>query len=231
MKATVWTGKNSVEVQDVPDPRILDPKDAIIDVTSAAICGSDLHLLNGFVPTMQKGDILGHEFMGGVVEVGPEVKNLKVGDRVVVPFPIACGRAGVHAWPDRRSARTPTPTRWMAEKMYGHSTAGIYGYSHLTGGYPGGQAEYARVPFADVSPFKVPDELPDEKVLFLGRHPPDRLHGRGDVRYPAGRRRRGMGCRAGRPVRDHERLAARRRAGHRDRPVRLPTDHGPRERR
>jgi len=168
MKATVWTGKNSVEVQDVPDPRILDPKDAIIDVTSAAICGSDLHLLHGFVPTMQKGDILGHEMMGRVVEVGPEVKNLKVGDRVVVPFPIACGSCWSCTHGLTAACENTNPNGWMAEKVYGHPTAGIYGYSHLTGGYPGGQAEYARVPFADVNPFKVPDELPDEKLLFLG---------------------------------------------------------------
>ena len=168
MKATVWTGKNSVEVQDVPDPKIIDPGDAIIDITSAAICGSDLHLLHGFVPTMQKGDILGHEFMGRVVEVGPEVRNLKVGDRVVVPFPIACGSC----WSCKNGlysvCENTNPNSWMAEKFFGHTTAGVYGYSHLTGGYPGGQAEYARVPFADVNPLKIPDGLTDEQVLFLG---------------------------------------------------------------
>ena len=167
MKATVWTGKNSVEIRDVPEPTILDPGDAIVDITSTAICGSDLHLLHGFVPTMQSGDILGHEFMGRVVEVGPAVTKLKVGDRVVVPFPIACGscwscRNGLYA-----GCENTNPNSWMAEKVFGHSPAGIYGYSHLTGGYPGGQAEYARVPFADVNPLKVPDDLPDEKVLFL----------------------------------------------------------------
>jgi threonine dehydrogenase-like Zn-dependent dehydrogenase len=167
MKATVWTGKNSVEVRDVPDPKILDPQDAIVDITSTAICGSDLHLLQGFVPTMQKGDIMGHEFMGRVVEVGPEVTRLKVGDRVVVPFPIACGvcwscQHGLYA-----GCENTNPNSWMAEKLFGNTTAGVYGYSHLTGGYPGGQAEYARVPFADVNPLKVPDELSDEQVLFL----------------------------------------------------------------
>ena len=167
MKATVWTGKNSVEIRDVPEPTILDPGDAIVDITSTAICGSDLHLLHGFVPTMQSGDILGHEFMGRVVEVGPAVTKLKVGDRVVVPFPIACGscwscKNGLYA-----GCENTNPNSWMAEKVFGHSPAGIYGYSHLTGGYPGGQAEYARVPFADVNPLKVPDDLPDEKVLFL----------------------------------------------------------------
>jgi threonine dehydrogenase-like Zn-dependent dehydrogenase len=168
MKATVWTGKNSVEVQDVPDPKIIDPRDAIIDITSAAICGSDLHLLHGFVPTMQKGDIMGHEFMGRVVEVGPEVRNLQVGDRVVVPFPIACGSC----WSCKNGfysvCENTNPNSWMAEKFFGHTTAGVYGYSHLTGGYPGGQAEYARVPFADVNPLKVPDDLTDDQVLFLG---------------------------------------------------------------
>jgi threonine dehydrogenase-like Zn-dependent dehydrogenase len=163
MKATVWTGKNSVEVQDVPDPKIIDPRDAIIDITSAAICGSDLHLLHGFVPTMQNGDI-----MGRVVEVGPEVRNLQVGDRVVVPFPIACGSC----WSCKNGfysvCENTNPNSWMAEKFFGHTTAGVYGYSHLTGGYPGGQAEYARVPFADVNPLKVPDDLTDDQVLFLG---------------------------------------------------------------
>jgi threonine dehydrogenase-like Zn-dependent dehydrogenase len=168
MKATVWTGKNSVEVQDVPDPHIVDPRDVIIDVTTAAICGSDLHLLHGFVPTMQKGDVMGHEFMGRVVEVGPEVTRLQVGDRIVVPFPIACGACwscqnGLFA-----GCENTNPNSWMAEKLFGHSMAGVYGYSHLTGGYPGGQAEYARVAFADVNAVKIPDELSDEKALFLG---------------------------------------------------------------
>src|SRR3954452_3683757 len=167
MKATVWTGKNSVEVRDVPDPRILDAQDAIVRITSTAICGSDLHLLHGFVPTMQKGDVMGHEFMGHVVEVGPDVTNVKVGDRVVVPFPIACGgcwscQNGLYA-----GCENSNPNGWMAEKFFGHSPAGIFGYSHLTGGYPGGQAEYARVPYANVNPFKVPEDLTDEQFLFL----------------------------------------------------------------
>jgi threonine dehydrogenase-like Zn-dependent dehydrogenase len=168
MKANVWNGKNSVEVRDVPDPRILDSRDAIIDVTSAAICGSDLHLLHGFVPTMQKGDVMGHEFMGRVVEVGSEVENLKTGDRVVIPFPIACGSC----WSCQQGlysvCENTNPNSWMAEKFFGHSMAGVYGYSHLTGGYPGGQAEYVRAPFADVNALKVPEGLTDEQVLFLG---------------------------------------------------------------
>jgi threonine dehydrogenase-like Zn-dependent dehydrogenase len=160
-------GKRDVRVMDVPDPQILNPRDAIVKITSTAICGSDLHLYDGFVPTMEKGDILGHEFMGEVVEVGPEVKNLQVGDRVVVPFPIACGRCFFCSEQLYSVCENSNPNAWMAEKMWGHSPAGIFGYSHLTGGYAGGQAEYARVPFADVGPIKIPDGMEDEQVLFL----------------------------------------------------------------
>jgi threonine dehydrogenase-like Zn-dependent dehydrogenase len=167
MKATCWMGKQSVEVLDVPDPQILNARDAIVRITSTAICGSDLHLYNGFVPTMEKGDVLGHEFMGEVVEVGREVKRLKVGDRVVVPFPIACGNCW-HCKQELYSlCENSNPNAWMAETLWGHSPAGIFGYSHLTGGYAGGQAQYARVPFADVGPLKVDDGLSDEQVLFL----------------------------------------------------------------
>jgi threonine dehydrogenase-like Zn-dependent dehydrogenase len=167
MKANCWLGKRRVEVQDVPDPKILNNRDAIVKITSTAICGSDLHLYNGFVPTMKSGDILGHEFMGEVVETGSAVKNLKAGDRVVVPFPIACGacaqcRRGLFS-----TCENTNPNAWMAEKLWGHSIAGVFGYSHMLGGYPGGQAEYARVPFADVGPIKIPAGIPDEKVLFL----------------------------------------------------------------
>jgi threonine dehydrogenase-like Zn-dependent dehydrogenase len=159
--------KSEVEVQRVPDPKILNERDAIVRITSTAICGSDLHLYNGFVPTMKSGDILGHEFMGEIVETGPAVKNLKVGDRVVVPFPIACGacaqcRRGLFS-----TCENTNPNAWMAEKLWGYSPAGVYGYSHMMGGYPGGQSEYARVPFADVNPLKIPAGMPDEKVLFL----------------------------------------------------------------
>jgi threonine dehydrogenase-like Zn-dependent dehydrogenase len=160
-------GKKSVEVLDVPDPQILNSRDAIVRITSTAICGSDLHLYNGFVPTMEKGDILGHEFMGEVVEVGRAVKNLKVGDRVVVPFPIACGNCAACEAEAYSLCENSNPNAWMAEKMWGHSPAGIFGYSHLTGGFAGGQAEFARVPFADVGPLKVDDGLSDEQVLFL----------------------------------------------------------------
>jgi threonine dehydrogenase-like Zn-dependent dehydrogenase len=167
MRATVWSGRNSVQVENVPDPKILNRRDAIVRITSTAICGSDLHLYDGYVPTMKKGDILGHEFMGEVVETGPGVENLKTGDRVVVPFPIACG----NCWSCRHElyslCENSNPNAHLAEKMFGHTTCGIFGYSHLTGGYAGGQAEYARVPFADVGPIKIEDDLTDEQVLFL----------------------------------------------------------------
>lgn len=167
MKANCWMSKNKVEVRDVPDPKILNQRDAIIRITSTAICGSDLHLYNGFVPSMMKGDILGHEFMGEVVEMGSEVKNLQIGDRVVVPFPIACGGCWSCGQELYSLCENSNPNAWMAEKMWGHSPAGIFGYSHMLGGYAGGQAQYARVPFADVGPIKIPDELEDEQVLFL----------------------------------------------------------------
>jgi len=167
MKANCWMGKKHVEVIDVPDPQILDRRDAIVRVTSTAICGSDLHLFNGFMPTMERGDVLGHEFMGEVVEVAAGVNNLKVGDRVVVPFTISCGACAPCKAQMYSLCENSNPNAWMAEKMLGHSAAGAFGYSHLTGGFAGGQAEFVRVPFADVGPFKVPDDLSDEKVLFL----------------------------------------------------------------
>jgi threonine dehydrogenase-like Zn-dependent dehydrogenase len=167
MKALCWHHTNDVRVETVPDPVLINPHDAIVKITSTAICGSDLHLYDGYIPTLQSGDILGHEFMGEIVEVGPEVKNRKVGDRVVVPFTIACGRC-YYCQHDLWSLCDNTnPNAGMAETMYGYSAAGLFGYSHLFGGYAGGQAEYARVPFADVGPFKVPDGLSDEHVLFL----------------------------------------------------------------
>ena len=167
MKALVWHAANDVRVEQVPDPTILNPRDAIVKITSTAICGSDLHLLNGYIPTMQAGDILGHEFMGEVVEVGKANKKLRAGDRVVVPFTIACGHCFFCQKELWSLCDNSNPNAWMAEKLYGHSTAGLFGYSHMTGGYAGGQAEYARVPFADVGPLKVPDTLSDEQVLFL----------------------------------------------------------------
>src|SRR5947209_3888638 len=148
MKALCWCGTNRVQVETVPDPTIINPRDAVIRVTSTAICGSDLHLYNGYIPTLQKGDILGHEFMGEVVAVGPAVKNLKVGDRVVNPFPIACG----NCWSCQQQlfslCENSNPNAWMAEAMWGHSPSGLFGYSHLVGGYAGGQAEYVRIPYA-----------------------------------------------------------------------------------
>jgi threonine dehydrogenase-like Zn-dependent dehydrogenase len=167
MRANCWYGKGDVRVENVPDPVILNGRDAIVKITSTAICGSDLHLYNGFVPTMEKGDILGHEFMGEVVEVGPDVGNLAVGDRVVVPFPIACGACVSCQRGLTSLCENTNPNAGMAEKLWGHASAGIFGYSHLTGGFAGGQAEYVRVPFADVGPIKIENDLPDEKVLFL----------------------------------------------------------------
>jgi len=167
MKANCWIDKQTVRVDDVPEPKILNARDAIVRITSTAICGSDLHLFNGFIPTMESGDILGHEFMGEVMEVGRGVSNLKVGDRVVVPFPIACGNCNACKAEAYSLCENSNPNAWMAEKMFGHSPAGIFGYSHLTGGYAGGQAEFVRVPFADVGPLKVPEGLTDEQVLFL----------------------------------------------------------------
>lgn len=167
MRATVWSGRNTVQVENVPDPQIVNDRDAIVQITSTAICGSDLHLYDGYVPTMRKGDILGHEFMGIVTDVGRGVGDLKKGDRVVVPFPIACGGCNACAKGLFAACENSNPNASMAEKMMGHPVAGIYGYSHLTGGFAGGQAEAARVPFADVGPIKIEDDLPDEMVLPL----------------------------------------------------------------
>jgi len=167
MKALCWHGANDVRVDNVPDPTIINPRDAIVKITSTAICGSDLHLYDGFIPTMQSGDIMGHEFMGEVVELGSEVKNLKKGDRVIIPFTISCGSCFFCNRDLWSLCDNSNPNAGLAEKMFGHSPAGLFGYSHLTGGYAGGQAEYARVPFADVGPLKIPDGLSDEQVLFL----------------------------------------------------------------
>ena len=168
MRALRYHGKHDIRCDTVPDPSIEDARDAIVKVTSCAICGSDLHLYDGFVPGMKNGDIMGHEFMGEVVEVGSANHKLKVGDRVVVPFTIACGeceqcRRGYFSVCERTNRN-----KKVADTVFGHTTAGLFGYTHLTGGYPGGQAEYVRVPYADVAPVKVPDSLTDEQVLFLG---------------------------------------------------------------
>jgi threonine dehydrogenase-like Zn-dependent dehydrogenase len=167
MKAVCWEGKNDVRVENVPDPGLLNPRDAIVRVTSTAICGSDLHLYDGYIPTMHAGDILGHEFMGIAEDVGIGVSKLKRGDRVIVPFPIACGRCFFCEHQLWSCCDNSNPNARVAEALYGYSGAGLFGYSHMYGGYAGGQAQYVRVPFADVGPFKVPDSLSDEQVLFL----------------------------------------------------------------
>jgi threonine dehydrogenase-like Zn-dependent dehydrogenase len=167
MKANCWYSKHDVRVEEVSDPKILNRRDAIVKITSTAICGSDLHLYNGYIPTMERGDILGHEFMGEVVEVASEVKNLNTGDRVVASFPISCGNCFFCQKQMFSLCENSNPNAPIAEKLFGHSPAGIYGYSHMLGGFAGGQAEYARVPYADVGTIKIPEGLPDEKVLFL----------------------------------------------------------------
>ena len=167
MKANVWYGKHDLRVEQVPDPKILNPRDAIVQITSTAICGSDLHLYNGLVPGMMEGDILGHEFMGEIVEVGPAVKNLAVGDRIVNPFPISCGNCFFCQSSEYSLCENSNPNAHLAEKLWGHSPAGLFGYTHLLGGYAGGQAEYARIPYADVGPIKIPEGLSDDQVLFL----------------------------------------------------------------
>ncbi len=167
MKALCWHGKSDIRCDTVPDPTIQNPGDVIIKVTACAICGSDLHIFDGVIPSMEAGDVLGHETMGEVIEAGTDVKYMKVGDRVVIPFTISCGdcffcKRGFYSGCERTN-----PNHKAAEKIWGHSPAGLFGYSHNLGGYPGGQAEYLRVPYADVGPIKVPDSLTDDQVLFL----------------------------------------------------------------
>ena len=167
MKAICWRGTNDVRVENVPEPKVLDTRDAIVKVTTTAICGSDLHIYNGFIPSMEGGDILGHEFMGDVVAVGSDVAKLKMGDRVVVPFTISCGACFFCQKTQYSLCDNTNPNAAAAEKLYGASGAGLFGYSHLFGGYAGGQAEYVRVPFANTGAVKVPDSVTDEQVLFL----------------------------------------------------------------
>ena len=219
MKAACYYGKEDIRVERVPDPQILNPRDAIVKVTATAICGSDLHIYDGYIPTMERGDILGHEFMGEVVEVGRGNDRLKVGDRVVVPFTIACGHCFFCHKQLWSLCDNSNPNAAMAEKLAGYSGSGLFGYSHIYGGYPGGQAEYARVPFSDIGPIKVPDSLAGRAGALPLGHLPDRLHGGRELRHPARRHGRGLGLRPGRPVRHQERVAARRRARHRHRPL------------
>ena len=167
MKAVCWMGTSNIQVHTVPDPTIVNPGDAVIRVTRTAICGSDLHLYDGHIPTMEAGDILGHEFMGIVEEVGSEVKKLKRGDRVVVPFTIACGNCFFCKKTLWSLCDNSNPNAQIAETMYGYSGSALFGYSHIYGGFSGGQAQYARIPFADVGPIKIENDLSDEKVLFL----------------------------------------------------------------
>ena len=167
MKAVCWMGKSKIETLDVPDPVLLNPHDAILKITKTAICGSDLHLFDGMIPTMEQGDILGHEFMGIVEETGKEVTNLKRGDRVVVPFTIACGKCLFCQKQLWSACDNTNPNAHIMEKLYGYSGSALFGYSHMMGGYAGGQAQYVRVPFANVGPLKIESDLPDEKVLFL----------------------------------------------------------------
>ena len=169
MKAVCWMGTEKISVETVPDPKILNPRDAIVRITSTCICGSDLHLYNGFVPTLEQGDILGHEFMGEVVEVGSAIdrEKLKIGDRVVVPFTIACGNCFFCQNQLWSCCDNTNPNAWVAEKLMGYSPSGLFGYTHMMGGYAGGQAQYARVPCADVGPLKIPAGIPDDKVVFL----------------------------------------------------------------
>ncbi|MCC5882279.1 MAG: glutathione-dependent formaldehyde dehydrogenase [Halomonas sp.] len=168
MKALCWHGKNDIRYETVPDPKIEHPRDAIINVSSCAICGSDLHLFHHFIPAMESGDVVGHEFMGEVMEVGSDTRDLKVGDRVVVPFTITCGECDQCRRGNFSVCERSNRNKALADKVFGHAGAGLFGYSHLTGGYAGGQAEYVRVPFADNTHIKVPDSLTDEQVLFLG---------------------------------------------------------------
>ena len=200
MRALCWHGKGDVRVDTVPDPKIEHPRDAIIKITACAICGSDLHLLNGYQPTMESGDILGHENMGEVIELGSEVTNLGIGDRVVVPFTISCGqcwfcRKGMYSCCDRTN-----PNAEMAIKAMGHSPAGLFGFSHMLGGYSGGQAEYLRVPMADVGPIKVPDSVSDEQALFLSDIFPTGYMAAENAQIQDGDTV-AMGLRAGRPIR------------------------------
>ena len=219
MRAVCWEGTGKIQVETVPDPVILNPRDAIIKVTTTAICGSDLHIYDGYIPTMQKGDMLGHEFMGEVVEIGKDNTRLKVGDRVVVPFTIACGHCFFCKEQLWSLCDNSNPNAWMAEKLYGYSgVRPVWLLAHV-GGYAGGQAEYIRVPFADIGPIKVPDGLTDEQVLFLSDIFPTGYMAAENCDITAGRYRSCLGLRTRGSVCDQERLPARRRTRDRHRPL------------
>ena len=200
MKAICWYGKHDVRVMDVPDPEIMNDRDAIIKITTTAICGSDLHLYNNYIPTMEEGDILGHEFMGEVVETGKEVKNLKKGDRVVVPFTIACGNCFYCKRDLWSCCDNSNPTPETARNFTVLPASGLFGYSHMMGGFAGGQAEYVRVPFADVGPIKIPEHLPDEKVIFLSDIYPTGYQAAENCNIHGGDVGRGLGLRSGRTI-------------------------------
>src|ERR1700735_1879012 len=218
MRALRWHGKHDIRCDTVPDPTIEEGRDAIIKVSTCAICGSDLHLFDDFMPTMESGDIMGHEFMGEVVEVGKDNKALRVGDRVVVPFTIICGECDQCKRGNFSVCERSNRNKDVADKVFGHTTAGLFGYTHLTGGYPGGQAEYVRVPFADATHIKVPDGLTDEQVLFLGDIFPTGWQAavQGDIE-PTDTVAI-WGCGPGRADGDPQRRAARRQAGRGHRP-------------
>ncbi|HEY4677401.1 MAG TPA: zinc-dependent alcohol dehydrogenase [Candidatus Angelobacter sp.] len=167
MKALCWQGKTKVGVERVNDPTILNPRDGILRITRTAICGSDLHLYDGYIPSLEPGDVLGHEFMGEVVDTGSEVNRIKKGDRVVIPFTIACGQCYFCKHNLWSACDNTNPNAWMMEKLYGYTGSALFGYTHMMGGYAGGQAQYVRVPFIDVGALKIPDGIEDEKVLFL----------------------------------------------------------------
>jgi threonine dehydrogenase-like Zn-dependent dehydrogenase len=214
MKALCWQGTNDIRCDSVPDPKIEDGRDVIIKVTSCAICGSDLHLMDGLMPTMKSGDILGHEFMGVVIETGSAHNKFRKGDRIVVPFNINCGECRQCKLGNYSVCQRSNRNAAMAAEQFGYTTAGLFGYSHLTGGYAGGQAEYVRVPMADVAPMKVPDGMTDEEVLFLTDIFPTGYQAGG---HQGWRNRRDLGHRSRGPVRDPVRKGARRGAHYRDR--------------
>ena len=218
MRAICWHGKSDVRVDTVPDPKIEDPRDAIIRITSTCICGSDLHLYDGYMPTMEAGDVLGHEPMGVVVEVGKAVTKLKKGDRVVVPFTISCGTCWFCERQLYSLCDNSNPNAEIARKAMGQSPAGLFGYSHMLGGLPRRPGGVPPRALRRRRPDQDPRRHPRREGRLPLRHLPHRLHGRRERRDRAGRHRRDLGLRAGRPVRHPQRLDARRRAGHRHRP-------------